>query len=349
MKHTGVHDAREIIEKDACGYAWEGGRVRKAPNWDMTRAGAAGALYSTVDDLYLWNEALFGGKVLSAASWKAAITPVLTAQDNGPRDEGYGYGLGIGRLRGLPAVSHGGGLAGFVSDLLRLPEQRFTVVVLANAAPPVPGLNPGGLSREIAELFLGSAMTERVEPVADASVSPATFDDYVGYYDYGGGILAVTREGDRLFAQLTGQPKFEIFPKGKDVFFWKVVEAEVTFARDASGKVTKAVHRQGGGTGDNPRFDPPTEVKVDPKLYDDYAGRYDYGPGRGTLTVTREGDRLFAQLTGQPKFEIHPKGKDAFFWKAVRAEVTFARDGTGKVTKAVHSQGPTTFDAPRME
>lgn len=54
-------------------------------------------------------------------------------------------------------------------------------------------------------------------------------------------------------AQITGQPALEIFPKGKDVFFWKVVEAEVTFARDGNGKVVKAVHRQGAATLDASR------------------------------------------------------------------------------------------------
>ena len=187
-----------------------------------------------------------------------------------------------------------------------------------------------------------------VEPTADAPVSPSSYDDYVGLYDYGGAILTVTREGDRLLAQLTGQPVFEIFPKGKDGFAWKVVEAEVTFVRDGNGKVVKAVHRQGGQTIDAARFELPAGVKVDPQRYDAYVGKYDYGQGR-LMTITREGDALFAQLPGQPKFEIFPKAETEFFWKAVRAEVAFVKDSAGKVVKAVHRQGGTTLDAPRAE
>jgi CubicO group peptidase (beta-lactamase class C family) len=349
MRSTGVHDAREVIEAEACGYTWEDGRVRKALNWDMSRAGGAGALYSTVDDLNRWNEALFAGKVLSEASLKAATTPAPTAEDPGPKEEGYGYGLGIGRLRGLRTISHGGGLHGFHSNLLRIPDQRFNVVVLVNSAPNVPGLSANTLSSEIAELYLGESMAERSEPVADASVSPSSYDDYVGSYDYGGAVLTVTREGDRLFAQLTGQPKFEIFPRAKDVFFWKVVEAEVTFVKDEKGKVVRARHRQGGQTITAPRFEPPAVAKVDPRLYDDYVGKYDYGQGRAIMAITREGDRLFAQLTGQPRFEIFPKAEAEFFWKVVPAEISFVRDAAGKVTKAVHRQGGQTIDAPRVE
>lgn len=200
-------------------------------------------------------------------------------------------------------------------------------------------------------LLLGSAPfagARDLEPTADAPVSPPSYDDYVGLYDYGGAVLTVTREGDRLMAQLTGQPAFEIFPKGKDVFFWKVVEAEVSFARDGNGKVVKAVHRQGGQTIDAARFELPAVVKLDPQRYDAYVGKYDYGQGR-VMTITRDGNGLFAQLPGQPKLEIFPKSETEFFWKAVRAEVAFVKDSAGKVVKALHRQGGTTLDAQRVE
>jgi CubicO group peptidase (beta-lactamase class C family) len=350
MKSTGVHNSHDIIPGEAYGYAWENGRIVKPLNWDMSRAGGAGALYSTVGDLFLWNEALFGGKVLSQTSLAAALVPVITAEDvEKTKDEGYGYGLGIGRTRGLRTVGHGGGLHGFASNLLRIPDQRFTVVALSNSAPPIPGLAVGSLSTEISELYLGGQMQDRPEPAVDASVSAAGYDDYLGQYDYGGALLTVTRDADRLYAELTGQPRFEIFPRAKDVFFWKVVEAEVRFVRDEKGKVVKAVHRQGGQTINAPRFEPPAVARVDPRIYDDYVGKYDYGQGKAILTVTREADRLFAQLTGQPKLEIFPKSASEFFWTAVRAEVAFVRDAKGKVVKAVHSQGGTTFEAPRIE
>jgi hypothetical protein len=78
-------------------------------------------------------------------------------------------------------------------------------------------------------------------------------------------------------------------------------------------------------------------------------GRFDYGGGRAILTVTREGDHLFAQLTGQPRFEIFPKSPSEFFWKVVNAQVTFVKDDSGKVIKAIHHQAGKTFDAPKME
>jgi CubicO group peptidase (beta-lactamase class C family) len=350
MKDTGVHNATDIYPHEAYGYAYEGGQPKKALNWDMSRAGGAGALYSTVEDLYRWNEAVFNGKVLSPESLKAAFTPALTAQDEQkPKEEGYGYGWAIAKLRGCQEIEHGGGLQGFVSYLLRLPKEHFTVVVLANSAPPVPGVDAGGLAHELAQLYLGDKMEVRVRPAVSKNVSPQTLEAYVGRYDYGGAVLTVTRDGDRLFAQLTGQSKHEIFPSSETNFFWKVVEAEVTFVKDDKGKVTKAIHRQSGQTLHAPKLEDVQEVKLSPAALDAVVGKYDYGQGKSILTVTREGERLFAQLTGQPRVEIFAKSETEFFWKVVNARVTFVKDDKGKVIKAIHEQGLAKFEAPKLE
>jgi hypothetical protein len=67
------------------------------------------------------------------------------------------------------------------------------------------------------------------------------------------------------------------------------------------------------------------------------------------MTITREGDHLFAQLTGQPKFEIFPKTEAEFFWKAVEARITFVKDENGKVIKGIHQQGARKFEAPKIK
>jgi CubicO group peptidase (beta-lactamase class C family) len=68
MHDTGVHTSTALLKHEATGYDFAGGKPTKALDWDMSRAGAAGALYSTVEDLNRWNEGIFGGKVLSEES-----------------------------------------------------------------------------------------------------------------------------------------------------------------------------------------------------------------------------------------------------------------------------------------
>jgi CubicO group peptidase (beta-lactamase class C family) len=256
MKDTGVHTRGAHLANEAKGYALAGGRIRRVADWDMSWVGAAGALYSTVGDLERWNEAVFGGKVLSAASARAAFTPVRLNGSQAPAEGGYGYGWYVGKLRGASEIQHGGGLEGFEAQLTRFPEQKLTVVALTNASPPAPGLAPSSLVRDIAQIFLGDALAPR--PVGRAIELPEeALQDFVGRYDYGRLIMTVSREGRHLFAQLTGQRRLEIFPRSESEFFWKAVEAQVTFVRDGSGRVVKAVHHQGGRTIEAPRLPAP--------------------------------------------------------------------------------------------
>ena len=77
--------------------------------------------------------------------------------------------------------------------------------------------------------------------------TPAVYDSLAGKYHYVEYcVLTVTRKGNHLFAQLTGQPKYEIFPKSATEFFWKVVDAQVTFVKDATGTTGEAIHHQDG-------------------------------------------------------------------------------------------------------
>jgi CubicO group peptidase (beta-lactamase class C family) len=348
MTNTGVHRSGLAMAREALGYSYEDGKFNRALNWDMSGAGGAGALYSTVEDLYRWNEGVFNGNVLQEASLKAAFTPVKTKENqDDDSGNGYGYGWGVAMLRGLREISHGGGLQGFRSFLLRLPKENFTVAILSNSEPGTPDVKPDHLAHELVEIYLSDKLAPR--PVANKEVSPKAFDSVVGRYDYGGPIMTVTREGDHLFAQIGGQPKLEIFATSATEFFWKAVDAQITFMKDESGTVIKAVHHQNGIIINAPRLKDLAEAKIDPAVYDSILGKYDYGQGKMIMTVTHEGNQLFAQLTGQPKFEIFPKSETEFFWKVVDAQVTFVKDEKGKVTKAIHHQGGQTIDAPKIE
>jgi D-alanyl-D-alanine-carboxypeptidase/D-alanyl-D-alanine-endopeptidase len=85
------------------------------------------------------------------------------------------------------------------------------------------------------------------------------------------------------------------------------------------------------------------EAKVDPKIFDSYAGHYELQPG-AIAEVKRQGDALFIQLTGQPQFQIFPESETDFFLKVVDAQVTFVKGADGKVTNFVLHQGG--FDIP---
>ena len=88
-------------------------------------------------------------------------------------------------------------------------------------------------------------------------------------------------------------------------------------------------------------------MKLTAEQLDAFVGQYQYGPA--VMTVTREGETLMAQLTGQPKLPIFPKSATEFEWRVVKAGVAFVKGADGKVTKAVHTQNGNPFDAPKIK
>jgi CubicO group peptidase (beta-lactamase class C family) len=347
MTNTGVYRAQLGLPHEALGYNLGPNGFNLALNWDMSWAGGAGALYSTVEDLYRWNEGIFNGRVLDPASLKAAFNRVKTTENQADNsDNGYGFGWFVTRHRGLREISHGGGLNGFSSFLLRVPDEKFTVAILANAQPGRTNANPDRLGQQLADIYLADKLAPL--PIANTNVSPKTYDALAGRYELLGKFLTISRRGPRLFGQYADQPEAELLPQTETEFFVKVVDAQFTFVKDSSGKAVKVILHQNGLDIDAPRVKNIAEAKVDPAVYDTLVGKYDYGNG-AVLTVTREGNQLFAQLTGQPKFEIFPQSDAEYFWKVVDAQVTFVKDAGGKVTKAIHHQNGHTIDAPRIQ
>lgn len=326
MNNTGIYESNLVLENEAYGYSYENGKMMKALNWDMSWAGGAGALYSTVKDLYTWNEAVFNGKVLSEESLKAAFTPGVL---NNKKTTDYGYGWSIQDFRGLKFIEHGGGLHGFTSFLERQPEKKITVVVLCNSVPSPEGINPGTNASLISEYLLWPDMTKQSVIDAEISLDQKLLNSYVGRYDYGQGmLLIVSLEGNQLYAQLTGQPKFPIFPSSKNEFYWKVVDANVTFVADEKGNVTHVIHHQNGRQFDANKLTDETPVVVDPAVFDKYIGKYDAG-NNNIVVISKDGDRLFAQGLNLPRYQLLPASETEYFLREINARLKFKVTGDG--------------------
>ena len=136
MKNSGYDDTRAILKGRAKGYSIGPQGLRNADYLDMSLPHAAGALYSTVRDLYLWDRALYTEKVVSKKSYDS-MTRVVR------RD--YGYGLGLAPAFNRKQVAHGGGIHGFSSWIGRFPDDDAVVIVLSN----FDGGNPAALAKQL--------------------------------------------------------------------------------------------------------------------------------------------------------------------------------------------------------
>ena len=208
---------------------------------------AAAGLWTTPSDLAHFaiavQDALVGraNPVLSQAMAREMVTPRL---------DHYGLGLEIGGSTARPYFDHEGVDFGFVSLIVAY-ESGDGAVIMTNGW------------RETLMLELVRAIAAEYDwpdfyPVQRtlATVDPDVFDRYLGNYRLEPlSVIAVTRTGNRLFAQVTGQPRFELFPEGGDDYFLRAVNARITFRLDGHGKATGLVLHQGGNDRVAPRVE----------------------------------------------------------------------------------------------
>lgn len=124
-------------------------QFQKAQLIDLSVPYAAGALHSTVEDLYRWDRALYSTQLVSEEALAAITTPYVPITRF--EDFSYGYGWTIGEIHERFAVEHAGGLEGFRADLMRFPEEQVTVVVLSNRE----NVDPYLIATVLAKLVFG--------------------------------------------------------------------------------------------------------------------------------------------------------------------------------------------------
>jgi CubicO group peptidase (beta-lactamase class C family) len=150
LKDTGYDWPQAIIPRRASGYRGSGATLSHAPSIDMQQPYAAGAMYSTVEDLLKWDQALYTDKLIPAAAKTIMWTPFL---------ENYAYGWSIAAPAsatfGHRRVAHGGGINGFSAQIIRLPDANVTAIVLSNNERA----NAGMAARELLALYYGQPYT----------------------------------------------------------------------------------------------------------------------------------------------------------------------------------------------
>jgi D-alanyl-D-alanine carboxypeptidase len=236
LKNTGYDVSSQILAKRASGYSPGKNGWENADYLDMSLPYAAGSLYSTVDDLLIWDRALTDGKLLTEASRKAMWT------DYGNK---YGFGWALGDQSGHARIMHGGGIHGFSTSLNRYPNDGLVTIVLSNFQ----GAASSPLANNLAGLCFGT-----YQPVKTIALPVAVLDRYVGSYALAPNfILKVFREGDKLVTQATGQGPLAIVATAPGEFFAAGPNAKLTFKQTGDAPATALTLHQGGRDMEAPR------------------------------------------------------------------------------------------------
>ncbi|MBR0726982.1 serine hydrolase [Bradyrhizobium manausense] len=266
------------------------------------------SLFSTVGDLARWDENFYTGQV-------GGLTLLAEMQQKGKLNNGkdinYASGLSIGKYRGLRTVEHSGGDAAYRTNILRFPDQHFSVVILANAGD----LTPAALSFRIADIYLKELLKPaRDKPTLDdkpeVAVDPKILDAYVGDYELRPGfIISVSKDNDHLVTRATGQPSFPMYAVSNTAFRLRVVPAEIVFDDVAQGGAAQnAVLHQNGAILPLKRI---TISKPAGDRLKAYEGHY-YSAELGVIYDVFVRENVLMVHYPRGELDLQPVGTDAF-------------------------------------
>ena len=229
MTRSGAEWEQPIIKHRAVGYVDTGEGLLNAELIDETTMHAAGALYSTVEDLFKWDRALAAGTLVRQETLQAmrmAVSPQ------------YGYGWELHALHGRQSFGHSGGLPGYISNYAHFVDDDLTIILLSNLS----GAAFMGLTEGLSAIVFGLPY-EMPSARPFVTVDPAVFDDYVGEFNvtfFGRtSTLKFRVENGRLLMEISGLPTSILSAYSETTFYARPKgDVELTFVRETTGQVS---------------------------------------------------------------------------------------------------------------
>lgn len=325
MKNTQFYDDHtRVVKNRAAGYSptKEGFRI------DMTTLDHVGdgGVFTTVEDLFLWDQAFYNYK-LGKELMELIQTPGVL--NNGEKLD-YAFGLRISDYKGLKRVSHSGGFAGFRAQMARFPEQKFTAICLSNLGT----FNPSRLCMQVADIYLVDKLKEP-EKVTEKKVAPIVLskeelEDKVGNYqdEKTGRWIVVSMEEDKLVLEAWGE-EYVISPLSQTSF--RALDApfdnSIDFIPDQKGLISQAKLRVEGdeiNLRKAPKLNPLT-----PSQLKEYAGEYYNDELPVTYRLVVEKDALVFKHKNAPEDALRRMDRDKF--TAGWFNLEFIRDKRKKI------------------
>lgn len=201
---------------------------------DSSVSFSAGSIYSTAGDLYKWFLALQADKIISKDSKKKAFTPVMNK---------YGYGWMEDTIAGQHTVGHSGGIPGFVSNMVFIPEDSTVIILLCNMNTP----HLFAMTRYLLSVLYHQPYELPFTPVA-IYLSEEELKQYVGVFELNADMVVhVKFEQGKLIGEPEGQEPLQLHPEKKELFFLKEIDAKIRFNRNETGEIISMTLLQNGG------------------------------------------------------------------------------------------------------
>jgi len=361
MNNSGYDNYAEIIKNRATGYEQNGTEYRTAPYLDMSLPYAAGSLYSTVEDLYLWDQALYTEKLLPKKYMDVIFEKHIPS---GNSHYGYGWGIGdmpIGNTENkVDIFQHSGGINGFNTLITRIPSDKSMIVLLSNTGgAPLNEMTEAlygilkGENYDLPKKSLAAALQNNIDKEGiEAGIAHFATLKKDEEYDLNEG--EINRLGYQYLSNENLEAAVAIFKLNMDAFP-KSANAYDSYAEGlmSQGKNEMAIKyyrksielnpgNQNGidmlkKLGDNVD-DLTKELVISDAILESYIGEYELAP-TFVITISKEGQQMKAQATGQPIFDIFPKSENEFYLKVIEAQLVFNKNDEGTVESLTLFQG----------
>ncbi|MBO9151369.1 serine hydrolase [Chitinophaga sp. GCM10012297] len=366
MHNTGYDASYKVLPNRASGYQRWNLVYENAPYIDMSIPYAAGALYSTVEDLAIWDQALYTDKLLSASSKAILFTPYKS-------DYAYGWGVGkmqVGQLKdSIEAMRHQGAINGFNTSLIRIPKNKQLVVLLDNTG----GANLGAMQNDIIKILyhqpfdlpkvsvayiLGNAiqnksLTDALTQFEKIKKQPAYNLDEGEINQMGYNLISVGKIKEAIVLMNINVTQFprsanawdsrgEAYmlngEKAKAIPDYKKSLELDPFSMNAIRKLNEL----------GEKVPDPKEATVEDKILDTYVGKYQLKPSF-VISITKEEGRLYAQATNQPRHELYAESATKFFMKAINDRILFVKNEQGSPEKLILFQNGQEMPGKRID
>jgi len=372
MKDTGYDNHKDILKNRAAGYEKENGNYINSSYLDMTIPYAAGSLYSTVEDLYKWDQALYTTTILPKEYMTMYFKPYIPAFDK--KHYAYGWEVGYDKIGSskdsIYTIGHDGSINGFNTNISRATSDKSLVVLLNNT-----GYAPlYEMTRAIRGIMYGKEYHIPKQTVADvvlAVIEEKGIDEAISKYhsikdsetyslsardmnEMGYLLMGSGRkeEASKVFELITKE--FPTSSKAYDSYgesLMKLGKKELA-VKNYRKSVTLNPNNQNGidslkKLGDD-ISDLVKDVKVSNAILETYIGKYELQPGF-ILTFTKEGNQLKTQATGRSIFDIFPKSENGFYLKVIDAQLVFNKNDAGEIDSVTFFQGGREMKGKRID
>jgi CubicO group peptidase (beta-lactamase class C family) len=334
MNSTFFRDDHLVVVKNQA-YAYAPGSNQtfrlSVPNYDTV---GASSLLTTVEDLAKWEQNFYDYRV----GGKEVIDQMqtTTALNDGEKFP-YAHGLVVGQYKGLKIVEHGGADAGYRANLLRFPEQKFSIACTCNGA----NIAPNQLSRQVADVYLKDLLKAEAPksdaPVAAVPLSEQQLKDKVGVYWNAamGNLGRVTLTNNKLMAISQGAP-VELLALSENRFRMKGQPTEFTFTTRQNGSAAQMTLT---AEGRKPAvFEKQEEMNPTAEQLKEYAGAYYSEELDSFYRLEVEGDKLILKRKKNPPMPFSVAFKDAFNNPGVGV-VQFTRDPQKRINGFIVNAG----------